>query len=423
MKKVSTAVVVSSAVIALTLTGCSTKASDNGSGGGGGGDGDVKTDIGVTDDTINLGIQTDSSGVFKVTGLGLTNGNQMWAEDVNADGGICGRDIALDIQDNGYKPDNALPLYDQQKTTSLGLVQLIGSPILAALKQKLIADKMVAIPSSWASTNLDAPEVMMVGPTYDVEMINGLSWMKDQGMIADGDKIGHIYIDSEYGQNGLLGSTAYAEENGMTVVEAPVAGTDTDMTAIMAKMKDEGVTAVAITLAPAATGSVVVQNTAQGLNLPILGSSPVFAPNLLTDQSVTAAMSNLYIVGNTAPYGAEESKLAGEIATKYAEKYTDEPNLGVNQGYVEGLVWGAVLEQACEDGDLTRDGILAAKKKVTEVDTQGLMGPLDFSKEGSPSGREVFIQQADANVEGGLKNVEPLFVSEEAKKYKAPFEK
>ena len=49
--------------------------------------------------------------------------------------------------------------------------------------------------------------------------------------------------------------------------------------------------------------------------------------------------------------------------------------------------------------------------------------PLDFSKEGSPSGREVFIQQADANVEGGLKNVEPLFVSEEAKKYKAPFEK
>ena len=422
MKRTATALVASGAVVSVLLTGCSTKASDSSSGGGGG-SGDVKTGDGVTADTITLGVQTDTSGVFKVLGLGLTNGNQMWMEDVNAAGGICGRDIALDIQDNGYKPDNALPLYDQQKTTSLGLVQLIGSPILAALKQKLIADKMVAIPSSWASTNLDAPEVMMVGPTYDVEMINGLSWMKDQGMIADGDKIGHIYIDSEYGQNGLLGSTAYAEENGMTVVEAPVAGTDTDMTAIMAKMKDEGVTAVAITLAPAATGSVVVQNTAQGLNLPILGSSPVFAPNLLTDQSVTAAMSNLYIVGNTAPYGAEESKLAGEIATKYAEKYTDEPNLGVNQGYVEGLVWGAVLEQACEDGDLTRDGILAAKKKVTEVDTQGLMGPLDFSKEGSPSGREVFIQQADANVEGGLKNVEPLFVSEEAKKYKAPFEK
>ncbi|GAB3294121.1 ABC transporter substrate-binding protein [Epidermidibacterium keratini] len=422
MKRTATAVVASSAVVSVLLTGCSTKA-DNSGGSGSGDSGGVKTDVGVTDSEITLGVQTDTSGVFKVLGLGLTNGNQMWVEDVNAAGGICGRDIKLDVQDNGYKPDNALPLYDQQKTTSLGLVQLIGSPILAALKQKLINDKMVAIPSSWASTNLDAPEVMMVGPTYDVEMINGLSWMKDQGMIADGDKIGHIYIDSEYGQNGLLGSEAFAKENGMTVQSAPVAGTDTDMTAIMAKMKDDGVKAIAITLAPAATGSVVVQNAAQGMNLPILGSSPVFAPNLLADQSVTAAMSNLYIVGNTAPYGDTESKLAGEIAQKYPEKYSDEPNLGVNQGYVEGLVWGAVLEQACSDGDLTRDGILAAKKKVTEVDTQGLMGPLDFSKEGAPSGREVFIQQADASIPGGLKNVEPLFVSDEAKNYKAPFEK
>ena len=71
--------------------------------------------------------------------------------------------------------------------------------------------------------------------------------------------------------------------------------------------------------------------------------------------------------------------------------------------------WGIPSEKSPKDGD----AIAAAETPFMD----------DFSKEGSPSGREVFIQQADANVEGGLKNVEPLFVSEEAKKYKAPFEK
>ncbi len=51
---------------------------------------------------------------------------------------------------------------------------------------------------------------MMIGTTYDLEIVNGLAYLQQQGLIADGDTIGHIYIDGEYGGNGLKGSQYYA---------------------------------------------------------------------------------------------------------------------------------------------------------------------------------------------------------------------
>ena len=408
------------ATLTLAVAGCSNKAAD--SSGGGSGSGDVKTDVGVTDDTITLGALADLSGVFKVLSLAFTAGDQIWADDVNAAGGICGREIKLDVQDTGYKVDNAIPVYDKIKTTSVGIVQMVGSPILAALKTKIVSDHMLTSPGSWASSNLDAPEVMMVGQTYDVEMLNGLAYLQKEGKIADGDKIGHIYIDSEYGQGGLLGSQAYAKEHNMEIVAAPVSGTDTDMTATITKFKSEGVKAIAITLAPAGASSAIVQNAAQGLNLPVVGSNPTFSPTMFTDQAVVDGLQNFYLMSSTAPYGTGGAD-AEKVAEEYAKKTQDAPNIGVPQAYVTGLAWGEVLKKACENGDLTRAGVAAAKEQVDSVDTKGMGTALDFSTPGRPSSHEAYVLQPDASAPDKLKVADGPFTSDEAKKYKAPHEK
>ena len=36
-------------------------------------------------------------------------------------------------------------------------------------------------------------------------MINALDYLKDKGKIKSGDKIGHVYFEGEYGENGLAG--------------------------------------------------------------------------------------------------------------------------------------------------------------------------------------------------------------------------
>ncbi|WP_106849914.1 ABC transporter substrate-binding protein [Blastococcus sp. Marseille-P5729] len=422
MAKRTQAIVGISAAIAIALTGCSTKA-DDGSSSGSGDSGDVKTDVGVTDTEIKLGVLTDMSGPFKEGGLGQTHGNELWADDVNAAGGICGRDIVLDVQDMGYKADNAVPMYETMKQENLGLLQLLGSPILAALKQKITTDKVLSVPGSWASTNLDSESVLMVGQTYDVEMINIMAWAQEQGLINEGDKLGHIYVDSEYGQNGLLGSQSYAKDNDMEIVPVAVAGTDTDMTATVTKLKADGVKAILLTVAPAATASVAVQNAGQGLNVPMLGNNPTFAPAQLQNDSVVQAFSQFYVSTSVNSFSSEDEMVQQVLEAYEAKGYEEAPYDAVLLGYSYGLAWEAVLNKACDEGDLTRQGILDAKGQVDNVDTKELTGPLDFSVPGASSSRQAFIAQPDKDAISGTKIVEKLYESEAAKKYKAPFEK
>src|SRR5882757_10098440 len=180
--------------LVLLASACSTKAkkSDGNSGGGGG---TVKTGQGVTDSTINLGVLTDLSGVFAVLGKSITQGAQIYFDDLNKAGGICGRSVKLNIKDDGYDVQKAVGLYADMSSSVLGMEQLLGSPINAALKQNVESDKMFTVPVSWASTILDNPYNMIVGTTYDVEMINGISFLMDKGLIKKGDTIGHIYIE------------------------------------------------------------------------------------------------------------------------------------------------------------------------------------------------------------------------------------
>ncbi len=412
------ALIASAAAAAVVLTGCSTK-------GGGAVESKtdstgVKTDFGVTDKTITLGAISDASGAYKVTGTSLTYGNQLWADEVNASGGICGRDIKLEVRDHGYTTDKAVTLYAEVQPKMLGMVQLVGSPMLAALKAQIKSDNVITMPGSWASSNLDTEQVFMVGSTYDIEIMNGLAYLQDKKMIKKGDKLGAIVLDSEAGANTLVGVQYFADKNGMTVESVKMAATDNDLSSAVTSMKSKGVNAIALILGPKATSSVTTQMQAQGLDVPVVANAVSFDPTLL-DTPAASSFGNFYRVASVVPYSSD-NKLMVKIRKEYAAKYTDKPNDSVTMGYIFGKIWGAVLEQACKDKDLTRAGVMKAKNKIT-VDTEGLTGKLDFSEAGNVSSRLSLIEQPDAGSEGGLKVVQDLTESKEAKSYKTPYQK
>ncbi|GAA1190003.1 ABC transporter substrate-binding protein [Prauserella alba] len=402
---------------ALVLTACGTKG--GGSDGGTEGAGGVTTDVGVTDSEITLGVMTDQTGPFKALSTGITHGNQLWVEDVNAGGGICGRDLKLEIVDHGYKADTAKTLYPQIEPKVLGLVQLVGSPVTAALSEDLEADEMTTTPTSWSSELLSNPYLMVVGTTYDVEMINGLSYLQDEGMLSDGDTIGHIYIDGEYGANGLRGARYYAKQHDLNLKEVKITSSDNDLTNVVTGLRGQGVEAITLTTTPTQTGSVAAANKALGLNVPILGNNPTFDP-LLHNSPAAGALDNLYVVASSVPFSADIPKMK-DVAQKFdAAGYTEPPNAGVPYGYAVAEVWGAVLEKACENKDMTRSGVHDALQETTSADTGDLVAELDFSTPGAPATREVYVAKPDASVKGGVTYVKPLFESEDAKNYKAP---
>ena len=106
--------------------------------------------------------------------------------------------------------------------------------------------------------------------------------------------------------------------------------------------------------------------------------------------------------------------MADEFVSKNGKK---DAKASVQFGYAQAEVMNDILEKACENKDLSREGIVKASRQLSNVDTGGLIaGPLDYTKVGEPSTRKIYIARP-ADVTGGLKSLPGTFESDTAKNY------
>jgi ABC-type branched-subunit amino acid transport system substrate-binding protein len=298
-----------------------------------------------------------------------------------------------------------------------GLQQLLGSPITAALLPTLKTDRMVSLLSAWPSSLLSNDFVIEIGAPYDIELINALDYLKGQGKLKSGAKIGHVYYEGEYGENGLKGTKFYASKNGMTVVEQKIQPTDEDMSGQVAALKRAGVDVIAVTTGPKQLASIAGIAASQGLNVPIVGNNPTFDPALMASPAGKALQANTIIAQSGAPFSLDKpavKKVADEFVKTHGKKNA---KASVQFGYVQGRIMYETLKKACENKDLSREGIVKAAHQLSGIDTGGLVaGDLDYTKVGDPSTRSVYLLKP-STVEGGLSVVKGPSESDTAKSY------
>lgn len=393
-------------VLVGAVAGCGGKGEESGGGGDGGGGGDtaqVKTGPGVTDSQITLGLLTDLTGVFGALGKPIVQGTQLYWDQQNKNGGVCNRQVKLSVKDHGYDPQRAVVQYRDLSQDVAALQQLLGSPMTAALLSQLKNDQMLSVLAAWPSNLLDQEVVGILGATYDIEMYNALNFLKQQGKLKQGATIGHIYFEGDYGESGLEGSQRFAKENGGKVVEQKIKATDEDMSGQVAALKRANVDAVALSTSPTQTASAVGVGAAQGLTVPYAGNGPTWDPALLKSPAAEAVKKLLFVSGSTAPFNkdAPGPRRAAEAFTSKFPKET--PKVSVQLGWAQGRLMSEALNQACENGDLTREGIVKAFHEIQGTDLDGLVaGPLDYTNQGEPASQVTHISQP-ADAPGGLK--------------------
>jgi ABC-type branched-subunit amino acid transport system substrate-binding protein len=403
------------ALIAIGLAACGSKGDSDSSSSSGGGS--IKGGPGVTASTVKLGVLTDLSGVFAPLAKPLTQANQLFWKQQNAKGGVCKRTVQLDIKDHGYDPQKAVVQYRDMSQSVAALQQLLGSPITAALLPTLKTDSMLSLLSAWPSSLLSNDNIIVVGTTYDIEMINGLDYLLSKGLIKKGEKIGHLYFEGEYGENGLKGSKYFASKNGMTVVEQKIKATDTDMAGQVAAFKRAGVKAIAVTTAPTQLASVAGIAASQGMTVPIIGNNPTYDPALLKTPAAKVIKANAYISGSIAPWTVDKPQVK-QVGDDFTAAYPkSDPKAAVQFGYAQAQVMYEILNQGCKNKDLSRAGLVKAAHQVSGIDTGGLISaPLDYTKVGQPAERAVYIARP-ADVVGGLRPLPGTFESATAKSY------
>ena len=393
------------AAVVLALAACSTTEPTSS---GEGGD-DVSTGNGVSDTEIRIGMLTDLSGPFAAgAAVQVTETNAYW-DQVNADGGVCDRDVVVDVQDHGYDPQRAVTLYRSMAPEVIALQQVLGGPTSAAVLPLAEQDDVYVGGVGWAGSALAYENNQLPGASYAVQAANAVDYLVDELGVAEGSSIGVVYFAGDYGGDVLLGAEHAAEERGLEIVAQEITSATTDLSAQASALAQAGVSGVVLGAAPTQLASLAGVLATQGADVPIVGMNPTFNPSLLTTPAADALLANTYSITAIAPYAsdAEGVQAANEL---YA---TADPDgaLGweVPLAYVQGELLKQALDGACEAGDLTPEGVVAALRESSSVDTNGLLPDgLDYSEVGQSPTTTVYVSKVSADAEAGLELVQEL---------------
>ena len=390
--KIRVATALALAGTAFVVAGCSTTPPA----GGGALAGD-----GVTADVIRVGLLTDLSGPFAANaGTQVTELKAFW-DKVNQTGGICGRSVELDVRDHGLDPQRAVSLYRSMAPDVIAFQQIFGSAVLPATLPLAEQDGRY-VGFGWSAKELDNSVVQMPGATYSIESANGIDHLVDSGAVTAGDTVGVLYMIGDYGSDSLAGVEYAAGAHNLKVISREVTPQKTDLAAEVSAFKEAGVSAIVVATPPTQLGALAGALTTQQVDVPILGNSPSFSSTLLQGPAAPMLTENFRLLHSVAPFADDADEVRS--ATALYESVAPDGYKGweVPLAYGYGLLLKTALENACTSGQLTPEGVTNGIRQTTALDTHGLFAStLDYSTEGEPPTRAVFLSAPDAQVPGG----------------------
>jgi ABC-type branched-subunit amino acid transport system substrate-binding protein len=315
----------------------------------------------------------DLSGAFAPLVTEIVEAQKVYWDNVNANGGIAGRQVELMIEDTGYDVAVTQEKYESLRNEVAIFSQSTGSPHTAAIAPSLVQDDLIAIPLSWYSgwafgeLGQNAFESYT---NYCFEAMNGMEWFNKN---KDVQKVALISFPGEYGGDGAAGAKKAAEALGMEIVydgtgqvTPPSADNpNPDQTAIISQIVGSGADLVWASINPTTLAGIMGGAVSQGFTGLWSGNSPTYSFKLLG--TALAPLLDQYYIASTyiVTWGSDVPGMQ-EVVDAMT---TARPDLPVSDvyilGWTEGEITKAILEQAAANGDMTRAGIVAAANEVT----------------------------------------------------------
>ena len=315
------------AAMALTLTACGGGGDDTEAPEDTGGDatteeggGDTETDAAggeePSGDPINIGLLTSFTGPFTPWGLQVRDGMELAVADINAEGGVDGRPLALVEADDQNNPDEGMTalerMVEQDNVVAAGGVissdvGLATAGLAEELEVPLFMVKAGAAPiltqdSRYTFRTCLPSAPMTAGPLAQ--------YVQDEGLT----KVGAIVADYAWGQSvkaALEEEFAGLEGVELQVEVAPV--TETDFTTYLRRLQEFGPDVITATGHPPGTGSIMLQATDLGLDVPVTGPYAVL-PTVM--EGAGAVAPDRYVDYDCANFEDEEYL---ELAARFAE--------------------------------------------------------------------------------------------------------
>ncbi len=340
------------------------------------------------EDTVKIGILAPLTGNVSVYGIASKNGTVMGIDEINAKGGILGKQITTAIQDEKGDVAEAVTAYD--KLVSDKIVALIGD---------VTSNPSVAVAERAAKDGM--PMLTPTGTTADItkkgpNVFRTCFMDPFQGQVmatfaADNLKVKTAAIivnNSDDYSKGLAKSfKETCEAKGIQVViEEAYGATDkmfeTQLTKINALNPD-------VLYVPDYYNTIALIATQArqiGFTGPMLGGDGWDGVLGVLTEDNKSVVDNCYFSNHYSPENTDE-RLAN-FRKSYQEKYGEEPNAFAALGYDSAYIMAMAIEKA---GSTDKAAIVEALKGL-EYD--GITGHITFDDNGDPI-KEAFITKLE----------------------------
>ena len=350
----------------------------------------------VADEPLTIGALFPQSGALAFFGPPLTTAAELAVEDINAAGGVLGRDVALEIGDS--RDQDPAQVETEVARFADRSVDVIVGPLTASDTRVLLdataaADVAIISPTvtSQAFTELDTTDRFFRTSPSEVTM----GHVTAQILIAEGvDRLALVHIDDPYGV-GLSEDIRlrYAQLGGVVVVNTAYDPFG-DLTAVVDELSGSGADGIVI-IGFNETVDILAALRDAGIG-PQRDGTPVFgvdANHLLDgDPAIIDGYRSIIAQVDLDPLGPFTSRLADRGITDlvYTPESYDAVVIAALAAEVSGATSGAELAAAIPG--VTRDGdkcfdFAECKRMIGEgvdIDFDGLGGPYELTDDGDP---------------------------------------
>jgi len=331
-------------------------AGDTGAGGGG--------------DVIKIGAIFSVTGNMAPLGEPEKQAAEMIVEEVNAKGGLLGKQIELIVKDDKSTPDEAVlaakDLLETQKVVAI--IGPSGTPTTMAIKDLCDEAKVPLVSCAAGRTITDPlkPFVFAVPQTDTLAVERILDYLKAQKI----SKVAVIHVANPFGESGAKQLEAQLPAAGVQIITTEkFGGDDTDMTAQLTNIKSKKPDAVICWGTNPGPAHVTKGMKKLGITVPLIQSHGVANKSFLSlaGEAAEGVMlpAGRLIVWQSIPDDNAQKPVLKAFAEAFKAKYNKDADTFAGHAYDSlSIVLKAIEVEKSTDPVKIRDGIEMTKNFV-----------------------------------------------------------
>lgn len=320
-----------------------------------------------------------TTGATAIYGTAVKNGAQIAVDEINAAGGINGKQIEYRFEDDQNDAEKSVNAYNTLK--DWGMQMLVGTTTTApciAVAGKTASDNMFQItpsasaPDLLSSGNGNIFQVCFKDPNQGIASAQYIA----ENKLAK--KIGIIYDSSDVYSSGIEEKfEAEAKDKGLQIVSkaAFTADSKTDFGTQLQKAKDAGADLLFLPIYYQEASIILKQADTMGYKPKFFGVDGM--DGILTVENFDTKLAEGVML--LTPFAADaKDKAVQNFVKTYKEKYKDTPNQFAADSYDAVYALKAAIEESKATPDMSASDMCdALKGAMTKIKMQGLTGGKD----------------------------------------------